>query len=50
MLAVLGVFFVLAAVLSLLGLCALVAHRVPPILGTAALILTLAALAAAIPH
>lgn len=50
MLAALGVFFVLAAALSLLGLCALAAHRVPPLLGTAAVLLTLAALAAAIPR
>ncbi|MEU1494310.1 hypothetical protein ABZ456_29160 [Streptomyces sp. NPDC005776] len=48
--ALFGLLCALAAALSLLGICALLAHPVPRILGTLALLLTLAALAAAIPH
>ncbi|MEU0634345.1 hypothetical protein [Streptomyces sp. NPDC005989] len=47
---VLGCFFALAAAGSLLALCAVVAHDVPRITGTVALILTLAALGAALLH
>lgn len=46
----LGCFFAASACLGLAGLCALVAHDVPRITGTVALIVTLAALAAAIVH
>ncbi|MEV6313377.1 hypothetical protein AB0M10_32910 [Streptomyces sp. NPDC051840] len=46
----LGWFFPLAALGAVAILAALVAHEVPRILGTLALVLTLAALAAAIPH
>jgi hypothetical protein len=45
-----GWFFLLAALGALLGLCALALHDVPPIAGTVALILTLAALGVAILH
>ncbi|MFB7007874.1 MULTISPECIES: hypothetical protein [unclassified Streptomyces] len=50
LLVVLGWFFALAAACSLLALCAVVAHDVPRITGTVALILTLAALGVAILH
>lgn len=43
-------FFAGAALLGLTGLTALVADEVPRLLGTLTLVLTLAALAAAIPH
>ncbi|MFE5630620.1 hypothetical protein [Streptomyces sp. NPDC056543] len=43
-----GLLCLLAALGGLLGLCALALHDVPPTLGTVALILTLAALGAAI--
>ncbi|WP_166802843.1 hypothetical protein [Streptomyces sp. ICN441] len=43
-----GLLCVLAAFASLLGLCALALHDVPRILGTVALILTLAAFGAAL--
>lgn len=43
-------FFAGAALIALTGLCALVADEVPRLLGTLTLVLTLAALAAAIPH
>jgi hypothetical protein len=42
--------FAVTAAGALLILCATVAHHVPRVLGTAAFIVTLAALAAAIPH
>lgn len=48
--AALGWFFAIAAGASLLGLCAIAARDVPRIGASAALIVTLAALAAAIPH
>ena len=44
------VLFAGAALLGLAGLCTLVADEVPHVLGTLAIVLTLAALAAAIPH
>ncbi|MCP3817818.1 hypothetical protein NLX86_06610 [Streptomyces sp. A3M-1-3] len=44
----LGLLFALAALGALLGLAAVAAHDVPPIAGTVALILTLAALGVAI--
>lgn len=50
LLVALGWFFAVAAAGALLILCATVAHHVPRIAGTAALICTLAALAAAIPQ
>ncbi|MFF7183275.1 hypothetical protein [Streptomyces sp. NPDC008121] len=43
-------FFAGVALLALTGLCALAADEVPRLLGTLTLVLTLAALAAAIPH
>lgn len=46
----LGVFFACAALLALLGLAYVAAPDVPRIAGTVALILTLAALGAAILH
>lgn len=46
----LGLLFACAALGALLGLCALALHDVPAILGTVALILTLAALGVAILH
>lgn len=45
---ILGAFFGLCAVLGLLGLWLLAPRTVPPISGTCALIITLAALGAAI--
>ncbi|WP_420035063.1 hypothetical protein ACN2WE_23955 [Streptomyces sp. cg28] len=45
---ILAVFFVLAALLGLLGLLVVDVRTVPPVSGTCALILTLAALGAAI--
>lgn len=48
--AALSLLFVLAVAGSFLGLCATVAHHVPRIAGTVAFIVTLAALAAAIPQ
>ncbi|MDV9194332.1 hypothetical protein [Streptomyces sp. Wh19] len=50
MLAVLGVFFPLAALLGLLGLAYVATPDVPRITGTVALILTIAALGVAILH
>ncbi|MEU7381533.1 hypothetical protein AB0A91_16325 [Streptomyces sp. NPDC042207] len=46
----LAVFFVAAAVAGLLGLALLDVRTIPPITGTCALILTLAALAVAVLH
>lgn len=46
----LGWLFAVAAVGAGAVLAALVAHEMPRLLGTLALVLTLAALAAAIPH
>ncbi|MFJ9754955.1 hypothetical protein [Streptomyces sp. NPDC101149] len=46
----LAVFFVLAAVAGLAGIALVDWRAVPPVLGTGALILTLAALAVAIAH
>ncbi|MFJ8951850.1 hypothetical protein ACIRO1_17215 [Streptomyces sp. NPDC102381] len=45
-----AVFFVLAALLGLLGLAVVDIRTVPPVTGWCALILTLAALAVAILH
>jgi hypothetical protein len=45
---ILGLFFGLSAVFGLLGLCAIAPRSVPPISGTCAFILTLAALGVAI--
>ncbi|MGW7196007.1 hypothetical protein [Streptomyces chryseus] len=45
-----AVFFAAAALLALAGLCAVALSDVPPITGTVALILTLAALGVAILH
>lgn len=45
-----GLFFASAALLALLGLCALALPDVPPTLGTVALVLTIAALGLAILH
>jgi hypothetical protein len=45
---ILGLFFGLSALLGLLGLCAIAPRSVPPISGTCAFILTLAALGVAI--
>ncbi|MEU5769815.1 hypothetical protein ABZ782_28260 [Streptomyces asoensis] len=45
---ILAAFFAGSALLALLGLCALALHDVPRITGTVALILTLAALGAAV--
>ncbi|WP_435610877.1 hypothetical protein [Streptomyces sp. C10-9-1] len=45
-----GLLCALAALTALLGLAAVAAHDVPRITGTVALILTLAALAAALLH
>jgi hypothetical protein len=47
---ILGLFFGLSAAFGLLGLCAIAPRSVPPISGTCALILSLAALAVAIRH
>ncbi|MEU8676805.1 hypothetical protein [Streptomyces sp. NPDC048560] len=47
---ILAAFFVVSTVLALLGLCAVALSDVPRITGTVALIVTLAALAAAIVH
>jgi hypothetical protein len=47
---VLGLLFAFAALGALLGLAVITAHDVPPVLGTVALIVTLAALGAAILH
>ncbi len=44
----LAVFFAGTALLALFGLCAIALHDVPRITGTVALILTLAALGAAV--
>ena len=44
----LAAFFATTALLALLGLCAVTLHDVPRITGTAALILTLAALGVAV--
>jgi hypothetical protein len=48
--ALFGLLFASAALLALLGLAAIAAHDVPPILGTVALMLTLAAYVAALLH
>jgi hypothetical protein len=45
---ILGLFFGVSAVFGLLGLCAIAPRSVPPISGTCAFILTLAALGVAI--
>lgn len=45
---ILAGFFATAALLALLGLCAVALHDVPRISGTVALVLTLAALGVAI--
>ncbi|MFE3004229.1 hypothetical protein [Streptomyces sp. CB02366] len=45
-----GPFCALAAVLALLGLAFVATDDVPPVTGTVALVLTLAALAAALLH
>lgn len=45
---ILGLFFGLSALLGLLGLCAIAPRSVPPISGTCAFIVTLAALGVAI--
>lgn len=45
---ILAVLFGLSALLALFGLCAVALHDVPKISGTVALVLTLAALGAAI--
>ncbi|MEU0370623.1 hypothetical protein ABZ070_10220 [Streptomyces sp. NPDC006283] len=50
MFAILGVFFAFAVLGSFLALCVVAAHDVPLIAGTAAFILTLAALGVAILH
>jgi hypothetical protein len=47
---VIGLLFAFAALGALLGLAVVAAHDVPPVLGTVALIVTLAALGAAILH
>jgi hypothetical protein len=48
--AVVGFLFAFAALGALLGLAVVTAHEVPPVLGTCALILTLAALGVALLH
>ncbi|MGW2044657.1 hypothetical protein ACWCPF_05670 [Streptomyces sp. NPDC001858] len=45
---ILAAFFAGTALLALLGLCAIALHDVPRITGTVALVLTLAALGAAV--
>lgn len=45
---ILAAFFAGTALLALLGLCAVALHDVPRITGTVALVLTLAALGAAV--
>jgi hypothetical protein len=47
---VLAAFFATAALLALLGLCAIALPDVPKISGTVALVLTLAALGVAVLH
>lgn len=50
LLQLLGYYFAFAAGCALVGLCVVCLDRVPPIAGTVALIVTLAALAVAILH